>query len=639
MTTFKKSVAAFVLAAAMFGVVGSAKAQTPTIESLMAQIAALTAQIAQMQGGSSTGSTTCGTTYGYTATSTLKAGMSGSAVSAFQTALNNFGGASLSVDGSFGPATAAAVKAFQTSKGLSADGVAGPATQGALATASMTAGSNCDNDNGTTPSGDLNGGAGDLTYTAASEFSGEEVGEGEEEVSVMSFDAEADDESDVEVTSVKVEFVESGSTSSEDLTDYASEVSVWYNGEMVGSADADDFNESSDIYSKSISLDGVVIEAGEEETLTIAVSALSNLDSGDIDSDAWSVDVTQVRFVDGDGVVTTDNTDGDSFDKSFDFVDFATATDAELSVDLENEDINDARVLNVDDNTDTEHEILSFTLEAEGDSDIWVDEIPVVITTTGETTEATIIIEASLWDGNDKIASSSIGTDGAVLFDDLDMTIDAGDTKELVVMVEVQDIDGALDAGDTVQATVTVASIDAEDEEGNAITATGAAAADAHAMYDIGFELAFVSATEVKTVTSDTSGTGDQAQFIIKYDITAFDGDIYIDNTCTEDNNGSEVATTTSFSITNDGSNSVSCVMTAEGTDTDSTDSANTFLVDENDTREFTLTVNATASADAFAQVSLQAIGWDVAAGGDNFVFDFDLPGDFKTDPLFLNLF
>ncbi len=408
---------------------------------------------------------------------------------------------------------------------------------------------------------------------------------------------------------------------------------------MIGSADADDFNESSDVWTKSISVDGLVIEAGEEETITVAVTALDNLDSGDIDSDAWTADVIQVRFVDGDGVVTTDDTDSQAFDKTFDFVTFANATDVELVVDLENEDINDARVLNADDNTDTDHEILSFTLEAEGDSDIWVDEIPVVITTTGETDESVIIVEASLWHGDDKIGSEDVAAGGAVVFDDLDMTIGGGDTEEFVVMVEVQDIDGTLDAGDTVQATVTVASIDAEDEAGDTLTATGAAAADTHAFYDVGFELDFVSAEEVKTVSSDTSGTGDQAQFIIKYEITAFDGDIYIDNTCTEDNNGSEVATTTSFSITNDGSNSVSCVMTAEGTDTDATDSANTFLVDENDTREFTLTVNTTATADAFAQVKLEAIGWDVAAGGDNFVFDFDLPGDFKTDPLFLNLF
>jgi len=649
MTIFKKSVAALVLAAAAFGIAGSAKAQTPTIESLMAQIAALTAQIAQMQGGSSTGSTTCGTTYGYTATSTLRPGMSGSAVSALQTALNMYAGASLTVDGSFGPATSAAVRAFQTSKGLTADAIAGAATQGALVNASMMAGTNCgtgnNNNGGSTSTGTLNGGAGDITVDLSSSYSNEEVGEGEEDVAVLAFDIEADDESDVEITSIKVEFSQNTSADSEKLEDYADEVSVWFDGEKVGSVDADDFNESSDVYSRNISLDGVIIEAGDEMELVVAVSALSNLDSGDIDTDQFNVGVSSIRFMDGDGVVTTENytldvTDGaanDELEKLFSFEDFAGATDVELRAALENEDINDARVLNVDDTDDTKHEILSFTLEARGDSDVTIESIPFAITTTGETDPSVIVLEANLWMDGEEIATENVPSNGVVTFDDLNMTIDAGEEVEFVLEVELADTDGALTDGDTVQATLTVASIDAEDEAGDSLASgdlTGSAVGDAHAAYEVGFDLELVSATEVKTVTSDTSGTGDQAQFVIKYKVTAFDGDIWVDNTCVEDNDGSEVSTATSYSITNNGSNSTTCVTTSTG----DTDGGNSFLIEEGTSETITLTVNATASADAFAQVVLEAIGWDYAAGGDDEVYSFNLV-DFKTDPLFLNLF
>lgn len=57
----------------------------------------------------------------------------GESVRALQSLLN-LHGASLTVDGSYGPATENAVKAFQTKNGLPADGKCGPVTWGALLT-------------------------------------------------------------------------------------------------------------------------------------------------------------------------------------------------------------------------------------------------------------------------------------------------------------------------------------------------------------------------------------------------------------------------------------------------------------------------------------------------------------------------
>lgn len=64
-------------------------------------------------------------------TRTLRYGSRGAAVSDLQKALNA-NGASLAVDGKFGPRTRSAVKDYQASNGLAIDGIVGPKTRGSL---------------------------------------------------------------------------------------------------------------------------------------------------------------------------------------------------------------------------------------------------------------------------------------------------------------------------------------------------------------------------------------------------------------------------------------------------------------------------------------------------------------------------
>ena len=383
----------------------------------------------------------------------------------------------------------------------------------------------------------LDGNAGDITVTQDSTYSNEEVGEGEEDQGVLGFEVEADDDSDIAVTSVKVELKQTDNTVSQDIEDYVDEVTVWYGDEMIGSADAEDFTENNDLYTKSISLDCAEVMAGETGEFSIAITAMDNLDSADIATDNWEAELMQVRFEDGDGVTTTESISSNSIDEPFDFVDFSTAADVELNVSLTDdmEDINEAHnvIVDEDDNTD-DVEILAFTLEAEGESDIWVDEIPVLIDSSDSDLD-TVISSADLYMGSTKIDSQNVtdtGTAGeeSVVFEDLDMTIDAGDMEDFTVMVNVRELESNFAEGTTLDASVTVASIDAEDEEGDELTGselTGSAVGEEISLFSEGI---VVTVDEALTnVTTNDGATNDTVEFVFEVSIeNVGDDDVYI---------------------------------------------------------------------------------------------------------------
>ncbi|MSR71727.1 MAG: hypothetical protein EXS50_03685 [Candidatus Taylorbacteria bacterium] len=532
---------------------------------------------------------------------------------------------------------------FSSTTGMSCAGSVVTYPAGCMSTAgfSSTTGMSCAGGSTPSTSSPLTGGAGDITVSDLATYSSEEVGEGEDDVNLLAFEVEADDESDVEITSVKVELFQGTGADSEDLTDYADNVSVWMGSTKVGEVDSDSFSENSDEYTKSISLDNAVVKAGATNKFYVAVSALTNLDSGDIDTDTWFVGVSAVRFVDAEGVTTTesltldigDATVDDTLEEAFDFTDFATATDVELKVALNNDDddINEAHVINVDATDDTDDvEVLSFTLEADGDSDINVTEIPVLVTTTGETDEAVIVIEAKLWMDGEEMATEDVPTGGAITFEDLDIDINAGDEVELMVTVSLQDVGGALDDGDTVKVELTateVDAIDAEDESGETLGAadlTGTAAGEAHATYDIGMNAKFVSSS-AEITNSDTAAIPDRGTFKIVFDVTAFDGDVYVDGT----DIANEAGGATYQNILVDGGVGTG-VVTSNADDAANT----TFLVEEGTTERFTLTLDA-AGTNAFAKASLESILYALTAIDGDVLYTFNM-ADYETDSIFL---
>lgn len=604
-------------------------------------------------GGSDDNSGSC-----YTHTVTLRVGSTGSQVMAMQKVVG------ATADGKFGPATKAAVMAWQSNNGLVADGIVGPNTGAAMS-------GNCDNgddneDNPSYESDDLDGSFGTIDdVDELSQYNNEEVGEGEDDVIILGFDVDASNDGDIRLSSIKVSFDPTGNTGSDNLDDYLSEVSIWMGDDKIGEADVEDFSvSSSDIHSRTISLDNAIVRADETENFYVAVSAMNNLDSGDISGDSWTVDVDNIRYVDGSGVVTTDSSTGDinAMNQAFDFTSFASAADLELKITTgDDDDINDAHVIDVDTSDDTDGvELFNFEFEAEGDSDITVDDLHVKFVTVGADLDG-IANTVYLYADGDQIASENVPstatTTSLILFDDLDFTINAGDTVDMVVKADINDLQGGtFDEGDTItvsfgESETDNSLFDAEDEEGENLAdndVTGSASSGTHVFYSAGIMVDLVSVDEERA--QDDGATDDTATFTIKYNITAFDNDVYVGDTAS-------ATTVTSIPDATVSSNRVTYRVDHAGTATVAglsavidfiedgskvTDSGvtNGVKIQEGETGEFTFTVTRTNSTAngvaALFRAAIKGISWATTDTATQNVYDFNLE-DYRTDYIFID--
>ena len=625
------------------------------------------------------------TALAYTQMGTLRVGSSGSQVVSLQAALG------VGADGSFGPITKAAVMAFQSSHGLVADGVVGPLTGAALGGVasggsypagcssssgysvttglpcsgggslpagcmpgyafSSTTGMSCTG--GAAPAGPLAGGTGSITLTASGSYSSENVGEGDEDIKVMAVEVEADNGSDVQLLSTKVEFIQDTAGDPKQIWKYASEVSVWFDGEKVGSADTDGFSKSGNYYSATIPLDGVIVRAGKKMELAFSVSAQSSLESTDIDTDDWNIDLINLRFQDADGIVISESGDaaataGGTYAKTFDFDSFATATGASLTLTLEDDAINDVHLLDVDDVLDTSHPITSILMDASG-SDVWVDDMVSTITTNGETDESVIVISTWIEVAGVRISDKEdVIAGGAVTYNDLDYTISAGDEEEWIFWVEMQDVNGDLDNGDDVQLTVDTSGTVAQDGSGDTLTAAGTdPVGGVHIMHDNGIRL--VGNSQVATAFTIDGVNNDRVELELIFDVFNYgDVTLYIPDGDTLTGTPSTSATTTAPSTTQEvgyhiqtsgtvtpPSAQVSAVLTE--TDDDLTLETNAYELKSGKTGTFNLKV--TISADENPSIDnvgfralLAGLGWatsDVATAA--VVYTANL-GDYKTN-------
>lgn len=614
--TLKKTLAAFAIAAFAFVGVSSASAAMSQSE-MEALIAQLQAQLAALSGGNSSSCATFGLP----------------GVMGIQKAVNQMGYMpQLVADGKTGPKTKAGVMWAQAKLGVTADGAWGNITNGKYVTWVSNNCSSDDTSSDDTSSDDtLSGGAGSVQdYSLNSKANNEKVGEGESDVAVAGLDIQADEGSDLEITALKLVFTQG--TADQRFVKYADDVSVWFKGKEVARVNADEFTKDND-YTKTVSLKkGVIVHAGDTETVTVAVSGMANIDGND-EGETWNVDFRSVRFVDGQGFSTSE--DPTTGTRSFSFESFSSAANTEFKITEGDQDVNDAHIIKTDATDDTtDVPVLSFNVEIKGDSDVDLDALPVNFDVTGASNVDDLVNGLTLFMDGDEVGSadissdciedadcSAVGADETYLFSDLGLTLKAGKNYDFEVRADFPEVDGTPAEGDTIAASfgetqTDLSDMDVVDENGDDLAdadKTGSVTGEALTVYNSAFDFELVSATGAITTTGDASAspaTDDIATFTIKFKLTAFDSDVSIDRSCEE--GGADAADQgVEFQITNSGSNTTTCSLTSTADDNPD-DTTASWLLRSGETETFTLTVATSAvSADHFAKVYLESINWD----------------------------
>lgn len=585
-----------------------------TAAELQAQIQALMAQLASLQG-----SATVTTTF----TMDLTMGSTGAQVVALQDFLISKGYLVMPAGvakGYFGALTRAALVKFQLANGISpAVGYFGPITRAKV--------------NGmivVTPGGPVvvvpgAGTEGQLTdEDQMGSISNEDLDEGDSQAEVLGVEFDAEDSNmTIDRVDVDLEATDVSGGQSDRLDRYFDSVSLWLDGKKLAEVDADEVDEDSDVYSIRFSGLNGVVKDGDTGELVVAVDVVSNLDGDDADAE-WTVTIPEdgIRATDTKGI--SDTYFGDAFEETFTV---GEATPGSLTV-SEADSNPDAMDVEVDDEDNTDGvTMLVFELEAE-DQDVTVNEIPVTLAVSAGGVSNTFN-RVSLYQGSTLLDSKSVGASGTTTtFDDLDITIDADDSETFTIKADINDTGTGFAAGQYASTSITSTNadnIDAEDEAGDSLTASdisGSASGNNMTFRTEGADLDLTSITE----SNNSDATPDLGTFTFKFKVTAFGDDIYLSASSTSGETNAVVYTLTGATVS-------SSTLTSTADEVSAT-SGTAYKVNEGDTEEFTFTVIANGNS-SFTDVEVTGIKWGLSE--NDTTDNTTTVEDWESDPLFLS--
>jgi len=667
-----KAAVAFVAVAMIFTMFAPA-ARAQSTADLQAMINQLLAQIAALQAQSGTGAQTAVGTSSvcpFTWTRDLNNGATGADVMKLQQFLNSNADMRVAASGAgsvgmetqfYGPATAAAVSKMQvmyradilTPGGLvNPTGFFGPSSRAkANALCSATIVTPVDPVDPVDPTDPTDptylSGEASLEVFEIDDAADDQVQEGNEDVEIGEFNVEFTD-GDAEISRLDIALEKSGS----DPWEAFETISLWVDGDKVAEMAADDEDEYLDEDDGTLRFTGLDIVAMEDEevTITVAATVQNNLDAAELGD--WELFAIEIRFFDADGVATTE----DSFE---DLVGNTTAPftgDISASFEVEEEGEEDeltirtstsdpdATTIQLEDDSKSDYvTVFAFDLDTEDSiNDIETTQIRVDVAATEDGTTPTstlrlisdvqLVVDGETYDD----VTITNGTPGQYLFDldDEDFLIDAGNRVTVEFQVEFKSLPADLE-GATVEATVDTDGLEAEgadDLTTGAGQLSGSATGDEHTLRTEGAILEFVSSTETKDLNSDTTAADDEGVFTLKFEVTAFENDLFVNKTAAS---GTTMGTAgVNFQIT-DGSGTVVGTTTAEASLSSTADTEGTrYKVDEGSTETFTLTVSYDPGVSGFYGLQLYSLNFNVANAAPNTQQRALPEEDYETDPL-----
>lgn len=594
---------------------------------------------------------TAAPTFNYTRNLTI--GSTGADVSAIQQYLVSKGFLTMPAGvayGYFGNLTRSALAAYQASVGLPGTGYFGPMTIAHLRALPPVAGNN--GNNGNQNGGNQNGNNGDVLQGDEGDFrnfeilgspSNEDVNEGERK-QVFGFEFEAED-SDIRVDRLDLIFTPVGNDNRP--SEFIRTITLYKGNTQIGTKNVgnrNDWSEDNDVYRvrlNNLHRTNSIVREGDTAQFFVEITAQNNLDSGDLPQ-RYEIAIADegLRAIDAEGINLYEGDESDTVT-----VNFEEADSGELEITLGGSENRD-RTERVNENSRSSNiELLNFTVESEN-SDSVIEDVTIRVATSSGTSNTinNIARTVRLVVDGDVIKTKSIPANSNasvnITFDNLDYEIEQGDEVTFEVQADINEQDGNFANGAGLQ--VTLLSIEAEDEQGDDITETVNETGGVVAFYTSGISARFVSSSATKSFVADDAGEKDRNEYVIRFDLTAYGEDIYIDNSVVNAvasnltaGNGVSWATTTNTT----GSYTVSSQILS-ALDHDNDDTADAYIIDRGQTRSFSLRVMITAESDGAAGIVLTGINWDTDGESDSTADQFYTTnlGSFRTDTISLNV-